>query len=93
MPTAGSTSAQVYGQYGDTYSSGTEKWYSNSNGNVGRSYSGSYTDYRTGSTGNVSASQNYNEHTGETTDQTNRSFTTPEGTTGNVQRGSPAGCR
>ena len=67
-PCCGSTSAHVYGQYGDTYSSGTEKWYSNSNGNVGRSYSGSYTDYRTGTTGNVSASQNYNEHTGETTD-------------------------
>ena len=67
-PCCGSTSAHVYGQYGDTYSSGNEKWYSNSNGNVGRSYSGSYTDYRTGTTGNVSASQNYNEHTGETTD-------------------------
>ncbi len=85
-PCCGSTSAHVYGQYGDTYSSGNEKWYSNSNGNVGRSYSGSYTDYRTGSTGNVSASQNYDEHNGETTDQANRSFATPEGTTGNVQR-------
>ena len=85
-PCCGSTSAHVYGQYGDTYSSGNEKWYSNSNGNVGRSYSGSYTDYRTGTTGNVSASQNYDEHTGETTDQANRSFATPEGTTGDVQR-------
>ena len=85
-PCCGSTSAHVYGQYGDTYSSGTEKWYSNSNGNVGRSYSGSYTDYRTGTTGNVSASQNFNEQTGETTDKANRSFATPEGTTGNVQR-------
>ena len=85
-PCCGSTSAHVYGQYGDTYSSGNEKWYSNSNGNIGRSYSGSYTDYRTGTTGNVSASQNYNEQTGQTTDKANRSFDTAEGTTGNVHR-------
>ena len=85
-PCCGSTSAQVYGHYADTYTSGNEKWYSNSNGNVGRSYSGSYTDYRTGTTGNVSASQNFNEQTGETTDKANRSFDTAEGTTGNVHR-------
>ncbi len=72
-PCCGSTSAQVYGQYGDTYSSGTEQWYSHSNGNEGRDYSGSYTNYATGTTGQVSADRNYDTENGVSSDSLNRS--------------------
>ena len=85
-PCCGSTSAQVYGEYGDTYSSGKETWYSNSDGNEGRDYSGSYTNYATGTTSNVSASRNFDEKTGETTDQMSRTFDTAASTTGSAQR-------
>ena len=85
-PCCGSTSADVYGHYADTYTSGDEQWYSHSNGNEGRDYSGSYTNYRTGTTGNVQASQNYNWQNGETTDKSSRSFDTTNGATGDVNR-------
>lgn len=85
-PCCGSTSAHVYGQYGDTYSSGKETWYSHSDGNEGRDYSGSYTNYATGTTGDVSASQNFDENSGKTTDSLNRTFDSAGGTTGDAQR-------
>ncbi|MBK8175126.1 MAG: hypothetical protein IPK66_07635 [Rhodospirillales bacterium] len=84
-PCCGSSSADVYGQYRDTATSGTESWYSN-NSNVGRDYSGSYNDYRTGTSGTVYAQQNYDEKTGTEKYNTDRTMNTPAGASGSVQR-------
>ena len=52
-PCCGSTSANVYGHWGDTAVSGTDTWYSKSSGKVGEKTSGSYTNTRTGATGSL----------------------------------------
>jgi hypothetical protein len=84
-PCCGSASADVYGQYRDVATSGTETWNA-SNGNVGRSYSGNYANYRPGTSGDVSAKQNYDEKTGTETYATDRTLNTPAGASGSVQR-------
>jgi len=85
-PCCGSVSANVYGHWGDTVYSGTDKWYSNSSGTVGEKASGSYTNTRTGTTGNYSANRSWNPYTGQAQRGYDRSFDTTGGTTGNVSR-------
>jgi hypothetical protein len=85
-PCCGSTSANVYGHWGDTAWSGTRTWYSHSSGTVGESAGGSYTNYRKGTTGTYSANRYVNPYQGTAGRSYQRSVDTPEGTTGNVNR-------
>ena len=85
-PCCGSTSANVYGHWGDTAYSGTDTWYSHSSGNIGEKTSGSYTNYRTGTTGTYSANRYVNPYEGTEGRSYQRSVDTPTGTTGNVSR-------
>ena len=84
-PCCGTTSANVYGAYGNTAWSGTRSYYSNSSG-YGQSASGSYTNYRTGTTGSYSASRSVDDAAGTAQRSTGRTFNTPYGTTGAVSR-------
>ena len=85
-PCCGSVSANVYGHWGNTVTSGTRTWYSKSNGTIGEKASGSYTNYRTGTTGSYSANRSINPYTGQAQRGYDRSFDTAGGTTGNVSR-------
>ena len=85
-PCCGSTSANVYGHYGSTSWSGTNTWYSQSDGDVGAKASGSYTNYRTGTTGTYSGNRYYNPYDGTAGRGYQRSFDTAGGTTGDVSR-------
>jgi hypothetical protein len=85
-PCCGSTSADVYGHWGNAAYSGTTTWYSHSSGNIGEKTSGSYTNYRTGTTGNYSANRYVNPYQGTAGRSYQRSLNTPTGTTGNVSR-------
>lgn len=85
-PCCGSTSAHVYGAWGDTATSGNEKYYVNSSGNYEQKYSGGYTNYRTGTTGNVQANRTYDPENGKQTASYDRSFNTQSGVSGDVQR-------
>jgi hypothetical protein len=85
-PCCGSASANVYGHWGDTATSGTRTVYSNSSGTVGEKASGSYTNYRTGTTGSYSANRSVNPYTGQAQRGYDRSFDTAGGTTGEVSR-------
>ena len=82
----GSASANVYGHWGDTVTSGTDTWYASSSGTYGETASGSYQNYRTGTTGTYSANRSWNPYTGEGQRGYQRSFDTAAGTTGNVSR-------
>lgn len=86
-PCCGSTSANVYGHYGSTSWSGTDTWYSHSDGNIGESASGSYTNYRTGTTGTYSGNRYVNPYTGGAGRVYTRTYDTAGGTTGSVSRG------
>jgi hypothetical protein len=85
-PCCGSTSANVYRHWGNTAISGTDTWYSKSNGEVGEKSSGSYTNYRTGTTGNYSANRYVNPYQGTAGRSYQRSINTAGGGTGNVSR-------
>jgi len=85
-PCCGSTSANVYGRYGNVSWSGTRGDYSDQAGNVGQEASGSYTNLRTGTTGTYSASRSVNPGAGTAQRSYDRSFTTPYGTSGTVSR-------
>jgi hypothetical protein len=85
-PCCGSASADVYGHWGDTVTSGTRTVYSDSSGTVGEKASGSYTNTRTGTTGNYSANRSVNPYTGQAQRGYSRSIDTPGGATGNVSR-------
>jgi hypothetical protein len=84
-PCCGSASANVYGQYGNVHTSGTDTWAAESNGTVGETESGNYKNDRTGTTGSYSANQNYNPYTGQRNAGTNRTFNTESGASGDVQ--------
>jgi hypothetical protein len=84
-PCCGSTSANVYGHYGNTSWSGTKTYYSNSSG-YGVSSSGSYTNYRTGTTGTYSGSRSVDPSAGTAQQSYARSFNTAGGTSGAVDR-------
>lgn len=86
-PCCGASSANVYGHWGNTAWSGTDTWYSHSDGQMGVDASGSYTNYRTGTTGNYSANRYVNPYEGNAGRSYQRSFDTAGGTTGNVSRG------
>lgn len=85
-PCCGSASADVYGHYGNTVTSGSRTWYDTSSGTVGETAGGSYTNYRTGTTGDYSASRSYDAATGQAQQGYDRTVTGPNGATGNVQR-------
>jgi hypothetical protein len=85
-PCCGSSSANVYGHWGDTTWSGSDTWYSHSSGTVGEKASGSYTNYRTGTTGTYSANRYVNPYQGTAGRSYQRSVNTPAGGTGNVSR-------
>ena len=85
-PCCGSASANVYGHWGNTVTSGTRTWYSESSGTVGESASGSYTNYRTGTTGTYSANRYVNPYEGTAGRGYERTYDTPGGTTGSVSR-------
>lgn len=86
-PCCGSTSANVYGHYGDTSWSGDKTWYDNSSGQYGSYSSGTYTNYRTGTTGSYSGSRYENPSEGTMGRSYDRSFNTTAGGSGNVSRG------
>jgi len=85
-PCCGSTSANVYGHWGDTAVSGTDTWYSKSSGQVGEKASGTYTNTRTGTTGAYSANRYVNPYQGTAGRSGEHSFDTVGGATGNVSR-------
>jgi hypothetical protein len=85
-PCCGSASANVYGHWGNTVTSGTQTWYSNSSGWMGEKGSGSYANYRTGTTGDYSYNRSVNPYTGQAQRGYDRSFDTQSGVTGDVSR-------
>jgi hypothetical protein len=84
----GTASANVYGHWGNTVTSGTRTAYSYANGTVGERASGSYTNERTGTTGSYSAYRSVNPYTGQAQRGSSRSFDTARGTTGDVSHDS-----
>ncbi|MCM8594312.1 hypothetical protein [Accumulibacter sp.] len=86
-PCCGSTSASVYGHWGNTVYSGTRTWYSAADGRVGTAATGTYTNERTGTSGSYAAGRSYNPWTGQAQRGYDRTFDTAGGTTGNVARG------
>ncbi|MCB1967807.1 MAG: hypothetical protein KDI64_17695 [Candidatus Accumulibacter sp.] len=86
-PCCGSTSADVYGHWGNTVYSGSRSWYANADGKYGTAASGSYTNTRTGTSGSYVAGRSYNPDTGQAQRGYDRTFNTAGGTSGNVARG------
>jgi hypothetical protein len=85
-PCCGSTSANVYGHWGDTAVSGTSKYYSKSSGEVGVKSSGSYDNDRTGKTGTYSTNRYENPYQGKAGRSMDRTVNTPDGGSGEVDR-------
>jgi hypothetical protein len=85
-PCCGSTSANVYGHWGNVVTSGTDTWYDNSSGTFGEKASGTYTNTRTGTTGTYSANRSWNPYTGQGQRGYQRSFDTTGGGSGDVSR-------
>ncbi len=85
-PCCGSTSANVFGHYGDTSWSGQKTWYENSSGQYGTIASGSYTNYRTGTTGTYSGDRYVNPYAGTEGRNYDRTFNTQAGGSGDVSR-------
>ncbi len=81
-----SASANVYGHWGNTVTSGTRTWYSDPSGTMGEKSKGSYTNNRTGTTGTYNTNRSVNPYTGQAERGYHRSFDTAGGTTGNVSR-------
>jgi hypothetical protein len=86
-PCCGSTSAGVYGHWGNTVYSGTRNWYANADGKIGTSATGNYSNLRTGTSGSYAAGRSYNPETGQAQRGYDRTFNTAGGTSGNVARG------
>jgi hypothetical protein len=86
-PCCGSTSANVYGHWGNTVYSGSRSWYANADGKYGTRAGGSYTNTRTGTSGSYAAGRSYNPYTGQAQRGYDRTFNTTGGTSGNVARG------
>ncbi|MCP5250045.1 MAG: hypothetical protein H6942_16205 [Candidatus Accumulibacter sp.] len=86
-PCCGSTSASVYGRWGNTVYAGSRSWYADADGKVGSRASGSYTNMRTGTTGAYTAGRSYSPDSGRAQRGYDRTFNTAGGTTGNVARG------
>jgi hypothetical protein len=86
-PCCGSTSANVYGRWGNTVYAGSQTNYAGANGRVATTASGNYANLRTGTTGAYAAGRAYNPTTGQAVGGYDRTFNTAGGTSGNVARG------
>ena len=85
-PCCGSTSANVYGHWGDTAISGTQTYYSDSSGKIGVKSSGTYDNARTGTTGSYSTNRYENPYQGTAGRSIDRSMDTAGGGSGEVDR-------
>ena len=85
-PCCGSTSANVYRNWGTGASYGTRSWYA-SGDQVGTKAYGGYENYRTGTTGTYAGGRSYNYDTGVAKEGYGRTFNTAGGVSGNVDRG------
>jgi hypothetical protein len=85
-PCCGSTSANVYGHWGDTQVSGHRSYYSDSSGKVGVKSSGNYSDSRTGTTGTYSTNRYENPYQGKAGRSIDRTVNTAAGGSGEVDR-------
>lgn len=86
-PCCASASANVYGHWGNTVTSGTRSWYAGG-GVAGSTASGSYYNQRTGTSGSYNAGRQYNANTGNYTRAYDRTAYTPAGGSGSVARAS-----
>jgi hypothetical protein len=77
-PCCGSVNANVYGQYANVKTSGTESWYTNGD-TAGYKNTGTYTNEATGTKGSYDANRSYDYDTGQAKRDYNRSFTTQGG--------------
>ncbi len=85
-PCCGATTANVYRAWGTAASYGTRSWYANGD-QVGTKAYGGYENYRTGTTGTYAGARSYNADTGWAKEGYGRTFNTPGGVSGNVDRG------
>ena len=85
-PCCGSTSANVYRNWGTGASYGTRSWYADGS-QVGTKAYGGYENYRTGTTGAYAGGRSYNYDTGVAKEGYARTFNTPGGVSGSVDRG------
>ena len=85
-PCCGSTTANVYRNWGTGVSYGTRSWYA-SGDQVGTKADGGYENYRTGTAGTYAGARSYNYDTGVAKEGYGRTFNTPGGVSGNVDRG------
>jgi len=83
-PCCGTASANVYGQYGNTHTTGKTEYAYTPNG-VSEYSSGTYKNEATGTHGSYSASQSYDPSTGQRNATADRSFDTTGGATGQAQ--------
>lgn len=86
-PCCATASANVYGQWGNTVTSGTRSWYAGG-GVAGSTASGSYYNQRTGTTGSYNAGRQFNASTGNYSRGYDRTAYTPAGGSGSVARDS-----
>ena len=82
-PCCGSTSANVYGHYGNVQYGGSETAFANSSG-YGVQGKGTYTNERTGTTGSYSDTRGYDYGSDEAYRKGNASYNTQAGGSGNV---------
>ena len=85
-PCCGSTSANVYRNWGTGASYGTRSWYADGS-QVGTKAYGGYQNYRTGTTGTYAGGRSYNYDTGVAKEGYARTYNTPSGVSGSVDRG------
>src|SRR5208282_814080 len=88
-PCCGSTSANVYGHWGNAAYSGTRSWYAGG-GVAGSRFSGSYATAR-GTTGNINAGRQFNAWTGNAARGANTNVYTGQRSTANAVSGTTAG--
>ena len=80
-----SASANVYGHWGSTVTSGTRSWYAGG-GVAGTSASGNYVNQRTGTSGTYSVDKQFNANTGNYTRTYDRTANTAAGGSDNIAR-------
>ena len=86
-PCCATASANVYGHWGNTVTSGTRSWYAGG-GVAGSTASGSYYNQRTGTSGSYNAGRQFNANTGNYSRGYDRTAYTPAGGSGSVARAS-----
>ena len=80
-----SASANVYGHWGNTVTSGTRSWYAGG-GVAGTNASGNYVNQRTGTSGTYSVDKQFNANTGNYTRTYDRTANTAAGGSDNIAR-------